>query len=103
MIVRTATGSVGLFFLVCVLAGSIQWGTSDRRRLALFAFGALFVGALAARIAARTPRHGEPRAPQSEFATSGPQPTGFVETSIPTAADAVMTDDGGRCVLERAS
>ena len=103
MIVRTATGSVGLFFLVCVLAGSIQWGTSDRGRLALFAFAALFVGGIAARIAARTSRHGEQRGPQSALSTTGPQPTGFVETSSLTAADAVMTDDGGRCEQEVAS
>jgi hypothetical protein len=103
MIVRTATGTVALFFLVCALAGSIQWGTSDRRPLALFAFGALLVGGIAARIAARTPRHPGQRGPQSELSGTGPQPPGLVETSTPTAADAVMTDDGGRCEQECAS
>jgi len=95
MIVRTATWTVGLFFVVCVLAGSIQWGTSDRR-LILFGFGALVVGGIAARIAARTPRHAGQRGPQSEFSDTGPQPQGLVETSATAAARAVMTDDGGR-------
>jgi hypothetical protein len=103
MIVRTATGTVGLFFFVCVLAGSIQWGTSDRRRLALFAFGALLVGGIAARIAGRTSRRAGQRGPQPELSTTGRQPPGVVETSTRTAADAVMTDDGGRCEQERAS
>ena len=95
MTVRTATGTVALFFLVCALAGSVQWGTSDRRPL-VFAFGALLVGGIAARIAAQTPRHPGQRGPQSELSATGPQPPGLVETGTPTAADAVMTDDGGR-------
>ena len=102
MIVRTATGSVSLFFVVCVLAGFIQWETSDRR-LALFAFGALLVGAIAARIAARTPPHAAQPRPQSERSTTRSQPLRFMKTSAPTAADVMMHERWRARDQERAS